>query len=440
MIDRRHFLQAGAGLASFSLTGALAGCGGNQGLRLIGEASSNLAAIRTLLPEFKARTGIEVIAEEVDFNTLETQTTSDFRANRGRYDIILQYNFSLSPYVRNNYISKIAELKWAAPEADYTFEQDILPNVWRELGFYAQPPFNSYEKVEPVAYPFAANTMVLVYNKRILAQPAVAQALQRTFRRPFTVPRTWEELARATGVIREASPGTYGIALQGAGGGWLYYEWVNFLFGMGGRVMNKEYGWQSDASTPLTLQSPEADRAAALYLSMRDANAGDFFSIDAAKQRDLMLERNVAYSIMWTDYVPDLVTEDDIFGFAPVPGDLSMIAGGCFFVNRRTANLVACANLIAFLLKRSSQKRMAMRGLFPPTRPALYDGEVGTKPYISAVRESLARGVYMAEAGTDSTIIEQEITAALQRAWRRVIAPDQVATVATAAIARRRNT
>lgn len=439
MIDRRHFLQGGAGL-SFAMAAGLPGCTFQPRIRIIGEASSNMAAIRTVLPDFHARGGLEVIAEEADFVALETQTNSDFSSNTARYDIVLQYNFSLSPFVRNNYVAKVQELKDSSPQSDYSFEQDLLPNVWRELGYYARAPFTDFSNVEAIAYPFAANTMVLVYNRRVLADPAVASALRRALGRDDGLPTTWEELALAANAVRQAKPEYYGIALQGASGGWLYYEWMNFLFGLGGRVMNKTFGWQSDASTPLTLRSPEADRAAELYLSLRQSNAGDFFTIDATKQRDLMLEGNVAYAIMWTDYVPDIAKDTgDRFGFAPVPGAHSMIAGGCFFVNRRSQNLAASASLIAYLLSRPVQKRMALAGLFPPTRAALEDPDVGAKPYIPAVRASLARGVYMAEAGPDSMIIQEEITAALQRAWRREIQPNQVASTAATAIASRRS-
>jgi ABC-type glycerol-3-phosphate transport system substrate-binding protein len=438
MLNRRLFLAGSASFASLPLLGGLAGCNQQQRLRLIGEDSSNLAAIRAVLPQFGERSGIETVADATDFTTLFTQANTDFANGSGRFDIVLQYNFSLSPYTRNRYVVTTEELKQSNPELDYSFEADLLPNVWRELGYYAQPPFTNFDNPVPIAYPFAANTMVLVYNKELLRKPAIAEALRRAFGKPFEIPRTWEELALAARAVREVNHDYYGIALQGASGGWLYYEWVNFLFGMGGKVMNKSYGWQSDLSTPLTLRSPQADQAAALYLSLRHANAGDFFSVDATKQRDLMLERDVAYAIMWTDYLPDLVKEEGVFGFAPIPGDKSMIAGGSFFVNRKSEKRAQATSLINYLLSRRIQKQMALQGLFPPTRPALQDTDVGTMAYMPAVRESLARGVYMLEAGPDSDLIQQEITSALQLAWRRRITPQEVASTATAAIAAKR--
>jgi spermidine/putrescine-binding protein len=425
---------AGVGAGGIGL--AIGGCDTSRSrtLRILGEDSSNLKAITGILPDFRKESGIDVLAEAADFTTALSKSTADFSSGGGHYDIVLQYNFSLSSFVRNNYVLDVAELK-KVTGSDFRFEPDLLPNVWKELGYYAAPPFDDFEKMVPIAYPFAANTMILAINRRVLADGKVAAAYKEMFARPFSPPRTWEELAMVANLIPKANPSFNGIALQGAAGGWLYYEWVNFLFGLGGRVMNKQYGWQSNLNTPLTLDSDIAIKAVDLYLSLKQTNAGDFFSVDAVKQRDLMLEGKTAFAIIWTDYVPDLTSKDhDAFEFAPVPGTRSMIAGGCFFVNRRTRYPENAAKLISYLLSRESQKRLAMTGLFPPTMPALDDPEVLKKPYMPAVRESLARGVYMAEAGPDADLISQEITNAMQRAWKGELAPEKVPQTATAAI------
>jgi ABC-type glycerol-3-phosphate transport system substrate-binding protein len=295
-------------------------------------------------------------------------------------------------------------------------------------------PYNDFNVIQPVAYPFAANTMILVYNRTVLSDARVAGAYQRMFGRSFSPALDWGEFVRAVNLVRSANPEFYGVALQGAAGGWLYYEWVNFLFGLGGRVMNKRYGWQSDLSTPLEIDSPEASRAAELYLSLRSANAGDFFATDAVKQRDIMLEGKTAFALMWTDYIPDLAARGDMFGFAPVPGTKSMIAGGCYFINKKTRSPERAAKLVSYLLSPAVQKFLALHGLFPPTRAALADVQVQAKPYMPAVRESLERGVYMAEAGPDADLISEQITNSMQRAWRGEIAPTDVGSSASRAI------
>jgi ABC-type glycerol-3-phosphate transport system substrate-binding protein len=432
VLDRRQFTT---GVAASMISLSLSACQRQSTVRLIGEDSSNLKAIRRELEKLVLPGQPKILAEALDFNTALSQATADLAQRTGRYDLVLQYNFSLSPFVRNNYVYDIEGLKRSAPAVDYSFENDLLLNVWRELGFYLKPPFGDVHQVKPVAYPFCANTMVLVYNKKLLARPDIAAANAAAFGGDFGLPRTWEEFARAALLVTRTDPKLKGVVLQGATGGWLYYEWVNLLFGLGGKVMDKAYGWQSDLTTPLTLTSPIANHAVELYLSMKSANAGDFFSVDAVAQRDLMLAGDVAYAIMWTDYVPDIAKHaGSDFGFAPVPGVHSMIAGGSYFVSRQSKHVDLDAMLIAHLSSPAAQKRMALDGLLPPTRSALSDEQVLSIPYMPAVKASLERGIYMAEAGPDSDLIAQSITDALQGAWKGSIEPADVVSRAAAAI------
>lgn len=440
MLNRRHAI--GLALATGASPALTACAPKGQTLSLLGEDSSNLQAIRGELETFKKQYGISVTAEAADFATALTKATADFSTGAGAYDLVLQYNFSLSPFVRNDYVYSIEELKrLAAGAADFKFEDDLLPNVWRELGYFAMPPFDDLQRTQPVAYPFAANTMLLVYNREVLNDPAVSAAYQTAFGRQFAPPTSWDEFARAVLLVHQSNPALYGIALQGAAEGWLYYEWMNFLFGMGGAVMAKTYGWQSNLKTPLTIDSPETARAAEMYLRLKSANAGDFFATDAVKQRDILLEGRTAFGIVWTDYVPDLLRDGgDKFGFAPIPGDKSMIAGGSYFVSKKSRSPEGAAKLMEFLLQPDTQKRMALTGLFPPTKSALNDSEVLNTAYMPAVRDSLLRGVYMCEAGPDSDLISQEITNALQRLWRGELTSADLGSVVAKAVEAGRRT
>ena len=435
MLDRRAAMVGGAGLAAATSIFGLTGCFQNHKLRLIGEDSSNLKAIQALFDGFEQSSGLPVEAELLDFETMGKQADIDLsRQGSGRFDIVCQYNFALTPYVKNNYVLDVAALKKAAPGVDFAFESDILPNIWHELGYYA-PANQPVSTARPIAYPFAANTMILVCNRKVLATPKIRSALDQAFGAGFTTPNSWEDLVRAALTISDADPFYKGIVLQGAAGSWLYYEWMNFLFGVGGKVMSKPWGWASDLETPLQLRSPKTAQAAKLYLALKPANAGDFFAVDAVQQRDIMLEGKTAFAIMWTDYIPDLALKNrEDFGFVPVPGRLSMIAGGSFFVSRKTSQPANVAALISYLMRPNIQKRLALTGLFPPTRTAMNDPDVLALPYMPAVRESHDRGVYMDEAGPDADVISTKITDVLQAAWKGEFGPEEVGPRAAAAI------
>src|SRR5260221_11694964 len=107
--------------------------------------------------------------------------------------------------------------------------------------------------------------------------------------------------------------------------------------------MQKSRGWEGDEHTPLLLTDPKTIAATTFYLSLKQFTAGDFFSVGANEQRELLRSGRVAMGILWSDYAYGLVSDahrhDDQFGFVPRPGDISMLAGGSFFVNRRSRHI-----------------------------------------------------------------------------------------------------
>ncbi len=215
--------------------------------------------------------------------------------------------------------------------------------------------------------------------------------------------------------------GTYGVCLQGQQGGWLYYEWCNFLFGMGGRVMNKERGWQGTRETSVEVDNSAAIKAAEFYVGLRPYNAGDFLAVGAPEQVEILLRGQTAMAIVWSDYLLRLVREGASLGvnfdFHPIPGDRSMIAGGAFYVNRRTKAPQEAAAYVLHLLSPENQAKLIVKGLCSPVRAAYDQSIVREVPYADALRTSLERGVYMLEAGPDADAIQAVLTEALQQLW-----------------------
>src|SRR5690348_6880896 len=77
---------------------------------VFGEDSSNLKAYSLLADDFKAKTGVVVAFEGATFEQSVQKADADFRNGTSLYDIVLQYNFSLAPYVRNKYIADINDV------------------------------------------------------------------------------------------------------------------------------------------------------------------------------------------------------------------------------------------------------------------------------------------------------------------------------------------
>ena len=379
------------GIAALTVL-SFAGC--DDSVTVLGEDSSNLAAIREAAVWYEEETGERVEVVGVGFEELQELANTDLSTQTGQYDVILQYNFSLATYVLNNWVLTYEEFKTMSGMTEdeiHRVESDVYNNVWRELGHYWNPD-GPQSPPQAVGLPFAANTMLLVYNKRHLA--ALGDSVGP--------PSTWEGLEETARALHDPAAGRYGMAMQGGDGGWLYYEWANPVFSLGGGVMEKEWGWQGSRDTRLLLTQDSTVEATRRYFDLTAyTNPGDYLSSGVTEQGDALHQEQASMGIVWSDYVPQILYHDghedhsDMIGFAPIPGSRSMIAGGLFYVNRASRVQERASRFIAFLLRPDVQARMAAEGLLPAYRSAYTPENLEAVPYLDAVQRSVERGVYM---------------------------------------------
>jgi multiple sugar transport system substrate-binding protein len=392
-------------------------------ITVLGEDSSNLQAMKNAKSAFESRSHIKVDFKAHSFEDALQKANEDFAHKAGKYDIILQYNFALSSFVRNRYVYTLDEIKSLVPQgAQEELEKDIFPAAWQEVGFYYKNALNPQAGTVAVGYPFAANTMLLVYNKSMFEDPENQRAYRLAFNRDLKPPATWEEFRQLAKFFTSPKKTSYGVCLQGGSASWLYYEWSNFLFGMGGTMMQKTRGWEGNDTTNVLLDSPSGLEAARFYVSLKPFNAGDFFSTGAPEQREIMLGGKTAMAIMWSDYVYELVERGKQkglrFGFSPIPGEKSMLAGGAFYINRNSKHPREAAEYVMYLMDKKIQVELMKHGLCSAVMSAYEDPDIKSLDYAEALKLSLARGVYMAEAGPESNEIQAIVTEHLQRVWR----------------------
>ena len=140
-------------------------------INVLGENSSNLSAMEALKDKYELLNEVNVNFKPNSFENAYTKAIQDFTNKTGYYDIVLQYNFSLSSYVRNNYVYVLSDLTSQIPESEISFESDLFPNAWKEVGYYYSNPNDYRSEPTPIGYPFAANTMLLLYNKEMFNSP-----------------------------------------------------------------------------------------------------------------------------------------------------------------------------------------------------------------------------------------------------------------------------
>lgn len=401
-------------IAALGLISVLSGCGeaSSRTLVVTGEESGNLAALveSGLIREFTDSTGIHVEIVPQTFELLQENAALDLSSTGSpRYHVILNYNFALGGYVSNGLLLEYDSLKAALPTADWSsIEARLYPNQWREVAWFGATSSTAH----PIALPFAANSILLAVNRRFFPadHPVFGNESGRA---------TWEEFETALKDLA-ASGHPHSMALTGASGGWLYYEWAAVTGALAGGAFGKQFGWEP-MPEGATLLTPELISATDRYLALREFNRGDYYSTGAVEQKSLILTDSVAFAFVWSDYARQLFEEGaarglDI-GFVPVPGEASMLAGGAAFINRRIENPEDAARFLIFLLSPRVQDSLTALGYQSPLanlspHPFRFGG------LQRALVVSLNSGAYMNDATPEATLISTSITQAIQEAWR----------------------
>ncbi len=413
---------------AFSFVALFSSCNNKESkITIIGENSSSIQSMQSLQKEYESISGIKLDFKPNSFEDAFNKSNQDFANKTGLYDIVLQYNFSLSSFVRNNYVYNLKELKAESVTADNNFEKDIFPNVWKEVGYYYKNPSTPDDnETEIISYPFAANTMLLVYNKDLFNDPQQQKNYLAKYGDELKVPSDLQSFKQVAEFFTQPDKGLNGVCLQGSTGGWLYYEWCSFLQGYGGKVLDKSQGWQGNENTSVLLANENGIAATEYYKSLKPYNAGNFVTTDGVEQRNIIKEGKVAMGIIWSDYVWGLIdkgngTFDERFGFAPAPGKKSMIAGGAYFINKQTKHKKEAFKYMTYLMQKETQIKMIQQGLCAPTMSAYDAPEAQKVAYVPALKASLLRAEYMLEAGPDADLINNVITTYIQKIWNNEI-------------------
>jgi len=412
-------------------------------LNIIGENSSTIQALMKLKEEYEAQNPNVILNFHPNtFDDAFNKSNQDFINGTGLYDIILQYNFSLSSFVGNNYVYPIDELLAKIPNVDLAFEKDLFPEAWKEVGYYYKDINNQAAGHVKVGYPFASNSMLVMYNKEMLENEENKLKFRKKYSKELEPPKTWENFKNIADFFTNPSDGTYGVCLAGGNGGFLYYDWMNFLYGFGGKIMDKTVGWYGDKESELFLSSPDAIKALEYYISLKPANKGNFTDVEQSLQMKHMKEGKTALAIVWSDMIyPNLNVNGEIdnrFGFEEIPGGKSVLAGGAFFINKKSKNAIEAAKFIMYVMKPDIQTKLARNGLSCPSMSSYSDIEVAKLPYSKPLFNSLKRGGVVLEAGPESSAISDIITTYVQRCWNNGETPESALTKAQMEIEQKR--
>jgi multiple sugar transport system substrate-binding protein len=406
---------------------------GPKEIVIFGEDSSNLKAYKSLKDEFAAKTGIKTTFEGTTFEQSVQKADANFRQGKGDYDIVLQYNFSLAPYVRNGYVARIDDVFSPSVLSNLRVNENMFENALRETSYYYSKPHDPTSSIEQFGFPFAANTMLLVYNKDMFENQTFREKFKEATGKELELPTEWNDYLMVAEFFSKVQPGIKGVCMQGAPDGWLYYELANYLFSMGTGTSSKRYGWEEDHT--LSIATSKNEGVLRYYKKLHATSSGNFFTVDAPEQQKIMFEGKTAMAIMWSDYVQPLAentknNKAPIFGFAPIPGNVSGLAGGAFYINRKSRNLQSASQFVLYALTPENQTKLIEKGLCSAVKTAYTEDVMERVSYARALRDSLERGIFMFEAGTDAEIISTALTTYVQKFIRgEILAPEALKSI-----------
>lgn len=206
-------------------------------LRAMMEPHPSTTALKMLVSEFEAETGIKVILEEVPYEHLPEKALLNFVTRSPEYDIIHDdWLFKGYGYARAGYLADLTPYtkdpnlnRWYDPS-------DFLPGLIDEM------------TVDGKLYgvPLYADSTFMMYRRDVLAAKGVG------------VPQTMSELR--TAVAKVHGNNIYGITLRGKRGIHMAWLWGNFLVAFGGRYLDEQY-------RPV-INSPEAVAAGEFYIDL----------------------------------------------------------------------------------------------------------------------------------------------------------------------------
>ncbi len=413
-------------------------------ITFLGENSSTIKAMMALSAAAgSSDSNINVIYKPNTFDDALNKSNQDFANKTGLYDIVVQYNFTLSSSVRNHYVYDIGDLTKNIPSQKKQFEKDIYPDLWKEVGYYYDNAGKPLDGEKMVSYPYVGISMVLMYNKKLFDDSVNIREYRERYGKDLVPPDNWRDYYNIAKFFTNSTKHTFGVCMEGAPHGLLTAEWTNFLYSFGGKYLDKSVGWYGDANTKVLVNSDSAVNALNYYLSLKPFNYGNFSDVDQVEQMRLMKDGNTAMGIVWTDMLYEILKTpsgfDTTFGFTSIPGNKSMVSGGAYFVNRQSKHPVEAAKFIIDQLQPNTQVKLARLGLCSPLQSVYKDEQVQKLPYSKALQVSLQRGGIRLEAGPDADVISDIMTNYIQKAWAGEINASQAMNGAQAEIINKRS-
>jgi multiple sugar transport system substrate-binding protein len=360
------------------LAGVLASPAAAETVSILMEGVPDTEYVKTLLPEFKAKTGIDVNLEVVNYAEMHTKLVPQLVAPKGSYSAIV---------VDFYWVGEFTKAGWLAPLDDRIAADKIDTSV------YIPKLMDLVGKVNGVTYmlPFYNYAMGLLYRKDLLENDKNKADFKALNGFDLAPPKTWDEYLKQVAFFTKDD--MHGVVNQGLRPDPIAMEWSNYLFANG-----EEY--HDDDWRP-TFNNEKG--AAALDQYATNVNkygpvGSASFSFDEAFN---VMAQGKAYSYITYNFFRasiDDPSKSSVVGkveIMPVPGPTpgsgaSLNGAWGWAIPRSSPNPDAAWTFLKWVESRDTAKKRALQGGSPTRTDVFDDAEVNSKyPYAQALKQML---------------------------------------------------
>jgi multiple sugar transport system substrate-binding protein len=201
-------------------------------ISILMESVPDTRYVEQVLPEFEARTGIDVELEVVNYAEMHTKLVPQLAASQGSYDAIVVDFYWVGEFTKAGWLRPLDELIARDKVDTSVYVPALMDLVGRVGGTTYMLPFYNY-------------AMGLTYRKDLLQDPAHQAAFRAATGRELEVPTAWDEyLAQVAYFSGAGVPNLKGVVNQGLRPDPIAMEWSNYLFARGGRYHDEAWNPQ----------------------------------------------------------------------------------------------------------------------------------------------------------------------------------------------------
>lgn len=242
MTSKRSALMLGLGLAF--LLGMPAAKAETVTLHALMEDVPETHIIEAMLPDFEKESGIKVEFEKVNYGDMHDKLATQLVSPESYYNVLEVDFLWAGEFPAAGWLIDLKPLA----EKDKVDIGSFIPSTLELLG-------KTNDSLPLI--PMYNYSMGMIYRTDLLADPKLKAAYKAAYKADLALPTTLENYVQVAKFMKEKA-GVAGAAMQGQRGDPNSMEFSNYLFSAGGSYM--------DANRKVTLDSPEAKKALALYV------------------------------------------------------------------------------------------------------------------------------------------------------------------------------